>query len=204
MAAFTIPVKVSLTRQAAADKSKKLVKKLHDLSSSSAEILGDKAYQKVLSQLSKIYVQAGTPLERLEHKLHPLVSYFILPLFAFANSGIAIDGAMFYSRSEPLSLGIIFGLCFGKPIGITFICYLLDKLKLTEKPANMSWQQLWASGFFAGIGFTMSILIASLAFDNIHLLNQAKLSIIVASALAIILGTLLLLLDPKTNTPPKH
>ena len=68
----------------------------------------------------------------------------------------------------------------------------------------MSWQQLWASGFFAGIGFTMSILIASLAFDNIHLLNQAKLSIIVASALAIILGTLLLLLDPKTNTTPKH
>ena len=203
LAAFTIPVKVSLTRQAAADKSKKLVKKLHDLSSSSAEILGDKAYQKVLSQLSKIYVQAGTPLERLEHKLHPLVSYFILPLFAFANSGITIDGAMFYSLLEPLSLGIIFGLCFGKPIGITFICYLLDKLKLTEKPANMSWQQLWASGFFAGIGFTMSILIASLAFDNIHLLNQAKLSIIVASALAIILGTLLLLLDPKSNTPPK-
>ena len=195
LAAFTIPVKVNLTRHEAAVKSKKLVTQMTDLSSSSEEILGDKDYQTLLTKMSKLSYQAVTPLEHLEHKLHPLVSYVILPLFAFANSGITIDGSMFLNLLEPLSLGIIFGLCFGKPIGITTICYILSKLKLAEKPTNMSWQQLWASGFFAGIGFTMSILIASLAFDNILLLNQAKLSIIIASALAIIIGTILLLTE---------
>lgn len=200
LVAFTIPVKVTLNRKDAAIKSKKLVRQLTDLSSSSAEILGDKDYQTILAKMSKISYQAGTPLEYLEHKLHPLVSYIILPLFAFANSGITIHPNMFLSLLEPLSLGIILGLCFGKPIGITTFCYILNKLKLAEKPSNMSWQQLWASGFFAGIGFTMSILIASLAFDNVTYLNQAKLSIIISSIMATIIGTSLLFITKKNIT----
>lgn len=193
VAAFTIPVQGKISKKSAAKKSSKLADQLNDLSTSSKEVLGDAMYHSVLSQMSNLYKQAGTPLQRMEHRIHSLVSYFILPLFALANSGITIDPKMIGGVLDALSLGIIFGLCIGKPIGIVTICWVLEKLNFAERPDNISWQQLWASGCFAGIGFTMSIFIAGLAFDNAFFLNQSKLSIIIASFFSTILGTVLLL-----------
>lgn len=200
LAAFTIPVEGKLCRKSAAKKGVNLADKLNNLSNSSKETLADSTYHSVLAKMSKLYKQAGTPLQRMEHRLHSTVSFLILPLFALANSGITIDFGMLNSLFDSLSLGIIVGLCVGKPLGIVSVCWLLEKFNLAERPNNMSWKHLWASGCFAGIGFTMSIFIAGLAFDNKLLLDQAKLSIIVASLISTLAGVVLLL---KSNVNEK-
>lgn len=171
----------------------RLANKLQILSESPVHILADKTYHSVLSQMSKLYQDAGAPLKRLEYQLHPLVAYGILPLFALVNGGVALESGLINSVFDPLSLGIIADLCLGKPLGIVSICWCLNKLRITELPDNMKWKHIWAGGFFAGIGFTMSIFIASLAFDSIAQLNQAKLAVLIASITSTAIGIILLM-----------
>ncbi len=192
LAAFAIPVKVKINRQNSAEKSSMLADKLQHLSGSSQDVLADKKYHSVLSQMSNLYKDAGVPLRRLEHQLHPIVSYGVLPIFALANGGVTLEPGLSKSLFEPLSLGIVAGLCLGKPLGIVSVCWGLKRLGVVELPDNMNWRQILAGGFFAGIGFTMSIFIAGLAFDDIQLLNQAKLAILVASILSTVMGIALL------------
>lgn len=188
LAAFSIPVKVKINRQNSAEKSRILTDELNHLSGSSKEILADKRYHSVLSKMSNLYKDAGVPLRRLEHQLHPIVAYGVLPLFALANGGVTLESSLIKSIFSPLSLGIIAGLCLGKPLGIVSVCWGLKKLGVVELPDNMCWRHVWAGGFFAGIGFTMSIFIAGLAFQDIQMLNQAKLAVLVASVLSTIIG----------------
>lgn len=195
LAAFSIPVKVKINRQNSAEKGTILANKLKHLSGSSKDILGDKTYHSVLSQMSNLSKDAGVPLRRMEHQLHPIVSYGILPLFALANGGVTLEPSLMNSIFEPLSLGIIAGLCLGKPLGIVGVCWGLKRLGVVELPDNMDWRHIWAGGFFAGIGFTMSIFIAGLAFEDIQLLNQAKLAVLVASLLSTAIGIFLLTRD---------
>lgn len=192
IAAFAIPVKSSLSRKRAAAKGGHLTKQLQDLSASEKRVLADPAYNQVLSQLARLYSEAGTPLQRLEHALHPVTAFLILPLFALANGGVTIRPELLIDVVEPVSLGIIVGLTLGKPIGIVGMCWLLEKLKVAERPAGLSWREMWAGGFFAGIGFTMSIFIANLAFTDVLLLESAKLAILLGSVLSTIIGILLL------------
>lgn len=192
LAAFTIPAKARLTRDAIAKKSLQLTKKLQLTPAEERENLADPAFQSALLRLSGFFGGAASPLVRLEERLHPWVSYGILPLFAFANSGVTITDGMLGNLMSPLTLGILAGLCLGKPLGIAGICWLLDKLGWAEKPDNLTWLQLSAGGCFAGIGFTMSIFIAGLAFPQNELLEQGKAAILLASFISTLLGILLL------------
>ena len=135
---------------------------------------------------------AVSPLQRLEHQLHPLVSYVILPIFALANGGVTVENDLTTVLLQPLSLGVIAGLCLGKPLGIVGACWLMEKCGLALRPGNLSWRYLWAGGCFAGIGFTMSIFIANLAFSEPLLLEEAKLAVLAASVLSTFFGALLL------------
>ncbi len=122
-----------------------------------------------------------SPLEHLEHLLTKPVAYFIMPLFALSNTDIVFSNQLFLSLSQPIGLGIIFGLVFGKVIGIVSFAYLSIKLKLSDLPTETSWKQLIGAGFLGGIGFTMSIFIALLSFPELELQAVSKLAILLAS-----------------------
>ena len=131
-----------------------------------------------------------SPAKRLEHVLHPWVAYLILPLFAFANAGVSLQGVTIDGLTSVLPLGIIAGLLIGKPLGISLFCWLALRLKLAQLPEGTNFQQIMAVGILCGIGFTMSIFIASLAFGNVdpELINWAKLGILIGSLLSAVIG----------------
>jgi NhaA family Na+:H+ antiporter len=125
-------------------------------------------------------------VSKLEHKLHNPVQFIIIPLFVLANTAIALPTGFIHHLSGQLSLGILAGLLIGKPLGILSFCYATVKLKLGELPAGVSWKHMFGLGILAAIGFTMSIFIAMLAFDDAQLQDQSKTAVIAASLLAIV------------------
>jgi len=129
-----------------------------------------------------------SPSYKIQHILHKPVAFFILPLFAIANTGIVINQNWHADLLQVGSLGIIAGLVIGKPLGITLISYLGVKLKIAKLPKELKWSNIIGVGFLAGIGFTMSIFITLLAFDDISLVNSSKIAILVGSIIAGIIG----------------
>lgn len=123
-------------------------------------------------------------LERMELKFHLPVYFIVMPLFALANTAIALPNNSLQALSGSLSWGIIVGLCIGKPLGICSACYLLVKKKWAILPSGTNWYQLAGGSILAGIGFTMSIFIATLAFDDNSMQDIAKISVLLASLLA--------------------
>jgi Na+:H+ antiporter, NhaA family len=139
------------------------------------------------------------PLDRLEYRIHPLVSFGIVPLFAFANAGIDIRKIHSTDLLHPALLGIYLGLLFGKPLGITLFSWLAVRLRLAHLPYGVSWRHLHAVSWLGGIGFTISIFIANLAFGDSPFLSIARVAILLASTTAAAVGSLLLLRATRTN-----
>lgn len=129
-----------------------------------------------------------SPLEKLEHLLNGPVNYFIMPVFALANTNISFQKEMFSSLLSPLGLGIILGLFLGKTIGVTLFSWLAVKVKLGSLPNGANWKHIIGLGMLAGIGFTMSIFISLLSFsDDIHI-TEAKFAILCASIISGLIG----------------
>lgn len=136
-------------------------------------------------------------LTRLEHILHPWTSFVIVPIFALANAGIVLDGGVVRdAAASPVSLGVALGLMLGKPIGIVLFAFAAVKLGVASLPDGVSWPQVAAVGMIAGIGFTVSLFIAPLAFSDAGLVDEAKLGILVGSTLIGIAGLVALRLLP--------
>ena len=135
----------------------------------------------------------------LQHFLHKPVAFFILPLFAIANTCIAIGDNWLSGLTETNSLGIMAGLIFGKPIGVFVFAFIGVALGLCSFPEDLKWKNIISVGFLGGIGFTMSIFITLLAFDNENLINNSKIAILVASVIAGLIGFLLLKWTLKTE-----
>lgn len=127
-------------------------------------------------------------LKKLELKIHIPVYFIIIPLFALANTAIPLPSGSLAALNSKLSWGIIIGLCIGKPLGITSMCYYLVKRKWAALPEAVTLYKLLGAGILAGIGFTMSIFISTLAFEDISTQNIAKVSVLMASTIAILLG----------------
>ncbi|UTJ07234.1 Na+/H+ antiporter NhaA [Arcobacter roscoffensis] len=138
------------------------------------------------------YDRVQNPLVRLEHNLHGLSAFFIMPLFAFSNAGVLIDFST-VSANLMIVLGVVCGLVIGKPVGILGLTYLAHKFNLVKKPDAISWREILAVGFIAGIGFTMSIFITHLAFLDEGTIAAVKLGVFAASFVAALIGVLLLL-----------
>jgi NhaA family Na+:H+ antiporter len=141
-----------------------------------------------LADLEHACERAGTPLQRLEHGLHPWVSFLIMPVFALANAGVRVVGGGQLLGDASVILGIALGLVVGKPLGITALAWLAVRSGAAEKPAGTSWAQLAGVACLGGIGFTMALFIAALAFDGTTLLPAAKVGVLGASVLAGVLG----------------
>ena len=128
------------------------------------------------------------PLERITRQLHAWVSYLILPLFALANAGVALDTDALHTIADPIAIGIAVGLFFGKPLGIVAFSWLAVRFGFAELPRGIRWGQILGSGILAGIGFTVAIFIASLVFDTNAQLRSAKLAILGTSIVAGMVG----------------
>ncbi len=139
-----------------------------------------------------------SPVERLEHLLHKPVNFVIMPLFALANTAIILEGGFDELRDSTLGIGIILGLLIGKPLGILLFTMLTTRSGLAALPENISWRDITGMGFMAGIGFTMSIFITFLAFNDPLFVNQSKMAIVTASVLAALFGLLILGYRRKT------
>ncbi|HRE40153.1 MAG TPA: Na+/H+ antiporter NhaA [Ignavibacteria bacterium] len=133
-----------------------------------------------------------SPLHKLEHALHKPVNFLIMPVFALANTAIVLDASFISSLTSNYSLGIILGLFLGKPLGVFVFTFIITKLKIATMPQGSSWSQVIGTGFIAGIGFTMSIFICTLAFTDSEIIERAKLSILVASLMSGIVGFIML------------
>jgi NhaA family Na+:H+ antiporter len=131
-------------------------------------------------------------IHNLEHTLHDPVNFIIMPIFALANTAIAFPPDLFQAFSHSVSFGIIAGLVLGKPLGIFLFCLIAVKLKLASLPANTNWKQLWGVGMIAGVGFTMSIFIATLAFKAVDIQVISVMSVILASLLSGLAGFIFL------------
>ena len=142
----------------------------------------------MISSIGRHVDEANTPLQKLEHALHPLTIYFILPIFALSNAGVHIEGNFFDMLFHPISLGIMAGLILGKFLGITLFTKLAIRLKLAKLPTGVRWQHIYGMAFLAGIGFTMSMFIADLGFEVREYEEIAKVGILSASLIAAVLG----------------
>ena len=133
-----------------------------------------------------------SPLKTLEHSLHPWIVFGVLPLFAFANAGVPFSGMGFHSLVDPVTLGIILGLFFGKQLGIFSVLFIAIKLGLSAKPAGASWVQLYGVSILCGIGFTMSLFIGGLAYNDVEMQAAVRLGVLLGSVLSAGVGYLIL------------
>ncbi|HNQ92218.1 MAG TPA: Na+/H+ antiporter NhaA [Alphaproteobacteria bacterium] len=133
-----------------------------------------------------------TPIETLEHALHPWVAFLILPLFAFANAGISFEGMSFGSLFEPVTLGIIAGLFIGKQLGVFLPFLLAVKIGCCHIPKNTNWMQVYGMAVLCGVGFTMSLFIGELAFADHDTQTAVRLGVMAGSLLSAVVGYLVI------------
>jgi Na+:H+ antiporter, NhaA family len=142
-----------------------------------------------LSRVGEARREAVSPVVRLEAALHPWVAYGIMPLFAFANAGVRLGGVDLHdAASLGVITGVVFGLCAGKPIGVLLASFIAVRAGIAALPREVTWWGMALVGVVAGIGFTMAIFIAGLAFSDESLLNTAKLGVLIASGIAAAIG----------------
>lgn len=140
----------------------------------------------------------------LQHALHKPVAFVILPIFALANTAITLEGNLADTLAEDYSLGILFGLVIGKPVGIFLLTYLSVAVGLCKLPSDISWKTILGVGFLGGIGFTMSIFITLLAFEDATIINNAKLVILLSSLIAGAIGFIALKMILKREIPQEE
>jgi Na+:H+ antiporter, NhaA family len=157
------------------------------------DVLTNRGQQEAIFALESNCEAAQAPLRRLEHNLHLWVGFLIIPIFALSNAGVELSGGFADSIRHPVPLGIILGLVLGKPIGITLFSWLAVRTGAVVLPQQVTWRAMIGVSFLGGIGFTMSLFIATLAFgEGSHLLDFAKIGILGASVLAAVVGWILL------------
>lgn len=149
------------------------------------DLLSSRQNEKV-QMIKKQIKRLESPLQRLEHDLHVTVNYFIMPVFALANAGVTFGGGS--GGFTTVTLAVALGLMVGKPLGITLLAWLGTKAGWAELPPGLTWRNIFGVALVAGIGFTMAIFVATLAFSDVNLLNQAKSGIFLGSILAGIAG----------------
>ena len=132
--------------------------------------------------------EAVSPVERLQHTLHGWVAFLIMPLFALANAGVSVSGARLDGGGATALVGVVVGLVLGKPIGVMVFSWLAVRIGAAALPKGIRWSAVLVVGLVAGIGFTMALFIASLAFPSGPLIDSAKLGILGASAIAAVIG----------------
>jgi NhaA family Na+:H+ antiporter len=186
--AMTIPSRARIDSDQFLAQSRATVDEFARAGHSRADQFITEAHQAALHSLKTATVHVQTPMERLEHGLHPLIMFVIMPLFALANAGVGITTGVGAMLVDPVVLGVFFGLVLGKQAGIMFFAWLAVRSGLATLPPDIRWFQLYGAAWLGGIGFTMSLFIAELAFPHSSELVPAKLGILAASLVAGLVG----------------
>jgi Na+:H+ antiporter, NhaA family len=152
-------------------------------------VLTSKGQQETLFALEHASEGVTAPIPRLEHALHNFSAFVVMPLFAFANAGVRIGDPIEHAE---MALGVLAGLIIGKPLGITAVAFVAIKSGIAKLPDGICWRSLIGYAWLAGIGFTMSLFIAMLVFDEATLVDAAKLGILAGSLLAGVVGAIIL------------
>jgi NhaA family Na+:H+ antiporter len=176
--AITIPSSSRITRDRFAERLKGLVSEQIDTD--------------LVHRIERLCERVQSPLHRIEHGLQPWVSFAIMPVFALVNAGVEIKGDIFAALTHPASLGIILGLFIGKQLGVTAAVWASIKLKIAELPERTSMMQIYGVSILCGIGFTMALFVAHLAFATPEDLDLARISIIAGSTLSAVVGRIVL------------
>ncbi len=192
LVAMCIPARSKLDSSAFIEKTKSFLDSFKAASKQGLTLLSNEAQHHAVMSLEHACERAGSPLQRMEHILHPWVTFLIMPIFALANAGVALGGVGVGALSHPITLGIFLGLVVGKQIGVTLFAWLAVKLGIASLPTGVSWLKVYATSWLCGIGFTMSLFISGLAFDVPELSSFAKIGILLASLISGVVGFALL------------
>ncbi len=200
--AFIVPAKRSIKLNVFNRATRSSLKTFEE-SDAEENMLLSKEQLEALDNLEVYYRKVHSPLQYLEHKMHSFTSYLVMPLFALANAGVLLSAAAGERVVGPLSVNIAIALILGKVLGILIFAWIGIKLKITSLPEGTKWVHIMGLGFLGGIGFTMSMFISSLAYQDIGLLNHAKIGILIGSLLAGILGYFILKFTLKPEVEDK-
>lgn len=192
--AFCIPVKPKIESKEFIEVVQQMIKIFANKDKERKNILLDTEQMSAIDSVGRDFVKVQNPLLRLEHALQPLCAFIIMPLFAFANAGVDIRGEVNF-HIDHIMLGIMLGLVVGKPVGILGLTFLCEKCKIAARPEGVTWSHIFGAGMLAGIGFTMSMFVSNLAFDDIYSTDVSKIAILLASSIAGILGSLFLIIN---------
>ncbi len=196
--AFTIPSGSRVNLKSFIAWSGGKVREARDAFQPETPVIAQGEYIETVQDLSRVARQVVPPATRLEHRLYPWVYFGILPLFALTNADVSFAGMDFGAMlTDPVLYGVLLGLLVGKPLGIMAMSFLVVKTKLASLPENVNWLHMLGASILGGVGFTMAIFVANLAFDNEAMIATAKLGILAASLLAGVLGFVFLLLQAK-------
>lgn len=211
--AFTIPADARYESHHFISRGRELLNRFEEAEDFANPLLVNSRQQRVVRSIEAECIHVEAPLQRIEHKLHPITAFIIMPIFAFANSGVHLDFSKLGGLLlEPVTLGVIFGLLVGKQLGIMGCCWIVVRAGFAELPQNVRWIQLWGVSWLAGIGFTMSLFIGGLAFPLGHdagqgaveaashtaeMLTGSKVGTLMASLVAGTCGTLILYFSSK-------
>jgi NhaA family Na+:H+ antiporter len=190
--AMTIPSRTRIDADEFVERADRNLGDFREAGAPGSSVLTNLRQQSALQGLESATEAAQAPLQRIEHDLHTPVAFVIIPLFALANAGVTLSGGLADSVTHPVTLGIILGLVIGKPLGITLFSWLAVRAGLAELPAGISWKAIHAVSWLGGIGFTMSLFVAGLAFPDGGLVDESKLGIFAASIAAGLVGWILL------------
>lgn len=200
LAAFTIPADVKIGEKLFSDKIQKYLEKFRNIDPDSSKPTLTNEQLHILEEIKESTVAVTPPLQRLEHAMHPMVTFIIIPIFALANAGVSLNIDMEHLFSTNVALGVALGLLIGKVVGVVGFTWLLVKLKVAPFPEGMNLRNLFGLGLLASIGFTMSLFVTSLAFSHEEYQTQAKIGIFAASLVGGIAGYIVLNKSSKRTT----
>jgi Na+:H+ antiporter, NhaA family len=198
LAALTIPARTKIDEIGFAFRLRNYVKEFEEIPPNSVTLLEPEQLY-VVDKITQLTKAASTPLQRLEHALHPIVLFFIMPIFALANAGISLQGLTFQDVITPVSVGVFLGLLLGKFVGVVGASWLFLKMGWATLPEDMPFKNIYGLAMLAGIGFTMSLFITNLAFKSQDVIMQAKVGTLSASLLAGFIGFLILRMTLRKN-----
>jgi NhaA family Na+:H+ antiporter len=203
LVAFTVPSDTAIDTKTYIDKSEKLLNRLKEEDSKELKGIISKEKLEILIEQKNLILDAYNPLQYKEKFWHPIVSFFIMPIFALANAGVVLSGAFSDLIVHPIFLGVFFGLMLGKLVGVYLMTKLAQILKLGELPGEITNIHIIGVGLLAGLGFTMSLFISNLAFFSVAHIDIAKQAILVASFVAGTAGYLVLFFSGRKKTLDK-
>jgi Na+:H+ antiporter, NhaA family len=192
LVALTVPARSRIDAHTFLKRARQTLQQFDENEGEDTQARTTETQQSAIIELEEVCEQAQAPLQKMEHSLHGWVGFVIMPVFALANAGVVLSADSLGSDSLPVLLGIVLGLTLGKPIGIVGVSWLAVRAGVAELPQGVTWRHMLGTGVLAGMGFTMSLFIAALAFSDPDTLATAKLAILLASLLAGVAGLLLL------------